>query len=159
MLCSGLDNFLQQKENYPEIARTERFGYLSNQASTTSKLIQGRIPLQEKLGKQLTALFSPQHGFFSEKQDNMVESDHSRDEVTGLPVFSLYGEQRKPTVEMFSHIDTLLVDLIDVGTSSRNGLLFLTVPTRLVECRWKVIFCVLTVPPLSGSILSRCGMG
>ncbi len=116
MLCSGLDNFLQPEKNSSGTVPDERFGYLSNQASTTRDLVQGRLPLQQKLGGQLTALFSPQHGFFSEKQDNMVESAHSRDQITGLPVFSLYGEHRKPTAEMFSHLDTLLVDLVDVGT-------------------------------------------
>lgn len=94
----------------------KRIGYLSNQASTTRELVHGRIPLQQKFGDRLSCLFSPQHGFFSEKQDNMVESDHEVDGVTGLTVFSLYGEHRKPTTEMFDQLDILLFDLVDVGT-------------------------------------------
>jgi uncharacterized protein YbbC (DUF1343 family) len=94
----------------------QRIGYLSNQASTTSGFIHGRILLQQKYGERLRCLFSPQHGFFSEKQDNMIESDHLVDTVTGLPIFSLYGEHRRPTAEMFEHLDVLLIDLIDVGT-------------------------------------------
>ncbi|BHH82896.1 exo-beta-N-acetylmuramidase NamZ family protein [Desulforhopalus sp. 52FAK] len=93
-----------------------KIAYLSNQASTTSSLVQGRIPLQQKYGEQLTCLFSPQHGFFSEKQDNMIESDHSVDAQTGLPMFSLYGDLRKPTKEMYDSFDVLLIDLVDVGT-------------------------------------------
>jgi len=94
----------------------QRIGYLSNQASTTRDFIHGRILLQKKYGERLTCLFSPQHGFFSEKQDNMIESDHTIDAVTGLPIYSLYGEHRRPTSEMFAQLDVLLIDLIDVGT-------------------------------------------
>ncbi len=94
----------------------KRIAYLSNQASTTRGLVQGRIPLQKKYKQRLTCLFSPQHGFFAEQQDNMIESDHVIDSVTGLPVFSLYGEHRRPTKEMFDKLDLLLVDLLDVGT-------------------------------------------
>jgi len=94
----------------------QRIGYLSNQASTTREFVHGRVLLQQKYGDRLTCLFSPQHGFFSEKQDNMIESDHIVDAVTGLPIYSLYGEHRRPTAEMFEHLDVLLVDLIDVGT-------------------------------------------
>lgn len=94
----------------------QKIAYLSNQASTTRGLIHGRVVLQKKYGSQLTCLFSPQHGFFSEKQDNMIESDHTVDGVTGLPMYSLYGELRKPTPEMFESFDVLLIDLVDVGT-------------------------------------------
>ena len=94
----------------------QRVGYLSNQASTDRHFIHGRILLQHKYGDRLTTLFSPQHGFFSEKQDNMIESDHVIDSVTGLPIYSLYGEHRRPTPEMFAGLDVLLIDLIDVGT-------------------------------------------
>ncbi len=94
----------------------QRIGYLSNQASTDRHFIHGRVLLQQKYGDRLTCLFSPQHGFFSDKQDNMVESDHDVDAVTGLPIYSLYGEHRRPTPEMFGALDVLLIDLIDVGT-------------------------------------------
>lgn len=113
MIKVGLEKLLEDKcFAFP----SRRLGYLSNQASTTRQLVQGRIVLQQKYGERLTTLFSPQHGFNSEKQDNMIESDHGRDEYTGLPIFSLYGEHRRPTAEMLDAIDILLVDLVDVGT-------------------------------------------
>ena len=115
MLSIGLENFLQDSAKYAG-SSTVRFGCLSNHACTDRNLTQSRILLREKLGGQLTCLFSPQHGFFAEKQDNMIESAHCSDEVTGLPLFSLYGEHRKPTREMFACLDVLLIDLIDVGT-------------------------------------------
>jgi len=93
-----------------------RLGLLSNQASTDRRLRHARLLLQQRFGRGLTCLFSPQHGFFAEKQDNMVESDHAVDLETGLPLFSLYGDSRRPSPEMFEHIDVLLIDLVDVGT-------------------------------------------
>jgi uncharacterized protein YbbC (DUF1343 family) len=113
MIQIGLERLLHNEG--PDLAG-QRIGYLSNQASTTAKLRHGRLALQEKYGDRLTCLFSPQHGFFSEKQDNMIESADSLDPVTGLPIFSLYGEHRRPTAQMFADLDVLLIDLIDVGT-------------------------------------------
>ena len=66
-------------------------------------------------GFDLRALFGPQHGARGEKQDNMIESDHYTDPVTGLPVHSLYGDVRKPTPEMLDGLDAVLFDLQDVG--------------------------------------------
>jgi len=113
MIQVGLEVLLESTEY---TFADQKIAYLSNQASTTKELIHGRVALQEKYGSQLTCLFSPQHGFFSEKQDNMVETDHTVDGVTGLPMYSLYGELRKPTPEMFDSFDILLIDLVDVGT-------------------------------------------
>jgi uncharacterized protein YbbC (DUF1343 family) len=100
----------------PSELRNARIGLLCNAASVDSNLIHSRRRLQSVFGNQLMALYSPQHGFFAEKQDNMIESDHRKDRLLGIPVFSLYGETRIPTQEMFAPIDILLVDLQDVGT-------------------------------------------
>ena len=64
---------------------------------------------------KLTAAFGPQHGLRGDKQDNMVESPDFHDPVHGIPVFSLYGEVRRPTAAMMDSFDVLLVDLQDVG--------------------------------------------
>ena len=113
MIQTGLEVFLSKVASY---CNNERVGLLSNQASTDRSLRHSRDLLHACLGDRLRCLFSPQHGFFSEKQDNMVESDHLVDGVTGLPLWSLYGETRKPTEEMFGDLDILLIDLVDVGT-------------------------------------------
>jgi uncharacterized protein YbbC (DUF1343 family) len=107
----------------------KRLGLLANQASTDRCFVHGRDLLRAAYPGQLTCLFSPQHGFFSEKQDNMIESAHDVDTVTGLPVYSLYGETRKPYPSMFADIDVLLVDLIDVGT-------------RVYTFIWTVVHCL-----------------
>jgi uncharacterized protein YbbC (DUF1343 family) len=66
-------------------------------------------------GPRLRALFGPQHGVRTDVQDNMVESPHSVAGGLGIPVWSLYAEQRQPTAAMLGDLDILLVDLQDVG--------------------------------------------
>ena len=68
-----------------------------------------------ELGASLTAAFGPQHGMRGDKQYNMDESASYTDSSYGIPVFSLYGEVRRPTAEMLSTFDVLLVDLQDTG--------------------------------------------
>src|SRR6476469_9665282 len=65
---------------------------------------------------KLTTLFGPQHGIWGQTQDDMIEWEGFTDARTGLPVYSLYGEQRKPTAAMLVNCDLLVVDLQDVGT-------------------------------------------
>jgi len=113
MLKTGLDVLI---EDHSLQYNGKRLGLLSNQASVNRQLVHGRFSLKRRFGESLCCLFSPQHGFFSEKQDNMIESGHQIDSVTGLPIYSLYGEYRKPTPEMFAELDILLIDLVDVGT-------------------------------------------
>src|ERR1700686_2595772 len=64
---------------------------------------------------KIAAAFGPQHGRRGEKQDNMVESPDFKDPVHGIPVFSLYGEVRKPTDAMLETCDVILIDLQDLG--------------------------------------------
>jgi uncharacterized protein YbbC (DUF1343 family) len=100
----------------PSELRNARLGLLCNSASVDANIIHARQRLQAVFGERLKALYSPQHGFFAEKQDNMVESDHRKDRLLGLQVYSLYGRTRIPTQEMLDPIDVLLIDLQDVGT-------------------------------------------
>ncbi len=110
---TGLENLLTHGHPWIEGAR---LGLLCNPASVTGGLRHAREAVSERFPGRLRALFSPQHGFFAEKQDNMIESPHTSDPLTGLPVYSLYGETRWPTPAMYDDIDVLLVDLQDVGT-------------------------------------------
>ncbi len=109
----GLEQFISSP---PSELRHARLGLLCNSASVDADLIHARQRLQTAFGDRLKALYSPQHGFFAEKQDNMIESDHRKDRLLGLPVYSLYGQTRVPTQEMLDPIDVLLIDLQDVGT-------------------------------------------
>ena len=113
MIRTGLEIFL---ENPSKWIAGGRLGLLCNPASIDSGLMHARLGIEKRLPGRLKALYSPQHGFFAEKQDNMIESDHMTDPVLGIPVYSLYGETRVPTADMLAPIDTLLVDLQDAGT-------------------------------------------
>ena len=116
----GLDVLLggggESARPHGEIARLghARLGLIVHPASVTSDLVFAADAVRDA-GFDLRALFGPQHGARGEKQDNMIESDHYTDPVTGLPVHSLYGEVRKPTTEMLHGLDVLLFDLQDVG--------------------------------------------
>ena len=93
-----------------------RVGLLLNPASVDRRLRWARDAVAAALGEGLVALFGPQHGVASDLQDNMIESPHGVDPRLGVPVWSLYGDERKPTAEMLRGLDVLLVDLQDVGT-------------------------------------------
>jgi uncharacterized protein YbbC (DUF1343 family) len=99
-----------------DLIRGARVGVVVHPASVLSNLVHTADALLACDGIRLVALFGPQHGARGEKQDNMVESEFYRDPDTGLPVYSLYGETRRPTQEMMKGIDLLLFDLQDVGT-------------------------------------------
>lgn len=113
MVYTGLENLIKSP---PDRLKGRRLGLLCNPASVDRYFRHARDLIHERFPGQLTTLFSPQHGFWAEKQDNMIESDHTMDPVLGIPVFSLYGETRIPTEKMFDAVDTLLIDLQDVGT-------------------------------------------
>lgn len=114
MVQLGIDVLLTGSA-YPW-GKADRLGLLCNHASLNKDLHHSRLLIQKLAPQQLCCLFSPQHGFDAEKQDNMIESNHMIDDQTTLPVFSLYGKSRKPTDEMLAHFDVLIVDLQDVGT-------------------------------------------
>ena len=110
---SGLEQLVAQPAKW---IADKRLGLLSNPASVDPQWNHARTLINQCLPGKLKALYSPQHGFFAEKQDNMVESDDLIDPATNLPVFSLYGVTRIPTAEMLEPIDVLIIDIQDVGT-------------------------------------------
>src|SRR6056297_1609611 len=110
---TGLDTLY---DNRPGCLKGRRLGLLANPASVTSQLAHAKDVIAQRFPGQICALFSPQHGFFAEKQDNMIESGHFRDPDLKIPVFSLYSETRIPTADMFAAIDALVIDVQDVGT-------------------------------------------
>jgi uncharacterized protein YbbC (DUF1343 family) len=103
-------------ESPPASLKHQRIGLLCNPASVDSRYTHARERIRRAFPGQLKALYAPQHGFYAERQDNMIESADRLDPLTGLPVFSLYGDTRVPTRAMLDPIDVMLVDLQDVGT-------------------------------------------
>jgi uncharacterized protein YbbC (DUF1343 family) len=92
-----------------------RVALLAHPASVTSEVVHSLDAIAATRDVRLTAAFGPQHGLRGDKQDNMVESPDFVDAVHRIPVFSLYGTERRPTPAMMSTFDVLLVDLQDVG--------------------------------------------
>ncbi|CAG7857486.1 hypothetical protein MCAMS1_02326 [biofilm metagenome] len=92
-----------------------RIALLAHPASVTHNLIHSLDALASMPEIKLSAAFGPQHGLRGDKQDNMIETDDFIDPVHDIPVFSLYGEVRRPTDAMMDSFDILLVDLQDLG--------------------------------------------
>jgi uncharacterized protein YbbC (DUF1343 family) len=92
-----------------------RVALLAHPASVTADLTHSLDALAALGDLKLSAAFGPQHGLRGDKQDNMVESPDFADPVHGVPVFSLYGEVRRPTDASMETFDVLLVDLQDLG--------------------------------------------
>ncbi len=93
----------------------KRIALLAHPASVTADLTHSLDALAALPDLNLTAAFGPQHGLRGDKQDNMMESPDFTDPAHGIPVFSLYGEVRRPTDAMMASFDVLLVDLQDLG--------------------------------------------
>ena len=110
----GIDRLLAEKTlRKPLVGR--RVALLAHPASVTQNLDHSLDALAACDGLRIACAFGPQHGLRGDKQDNMVESPEFIDPRHAIPVFSLYGEVRRPTSEMMDSFDVLLCDLQDLG--------------------------------------------
>jgi uncharacterized protein YbbC (DUF1343 family) len=110
----GIDRLLDDPKLRKPLAG-KRVALLAHPASVSRDLAHSLDALAALQDIELTAAFGPQHGLRGDKQDNMVESPDFHDPVHGIPVFSLYGDVRRPTTQMTDSFDVLLVDLQDLG--------------------------------------------
>jgi uncharacterized protein YbbC (DUF1343 family) len=110
----GIERLLQEAALRAPLAG-RRIALLAHPASVTRDLTHSLDALAALPDLQLSAAFGPQHGLRGDKQDNMVESPDYLDPRHRIPVFSLYGEVRRPTPAMMDSFDVLLVDLQDLG--------------------------------------------
>ena len=110
----GIDRLLEDKIlRKPLIGK--RLALLAHPASVTQDLTHTLDALARMPNIKLSAAFGPQHGLRGDKQDNMMESPNFIDPVLGIPVFSLYGDVRRPTAAMMDTFDILVIDLQDLG--------------------------------------------
>jgi uncharacterized protein YbbC (DUF1343 family) len=109
----GLDRLLEDASLRAPL-EGKRVGLVAHPASVTRDLTHSLDALTAA-GLKMTAAFGPQHGLRGDKQDNMVESPDFTDPIHGVPVFSLYGEVRRPTGQSMGTFDVALVDLQDLG--------------------------------------------
>ncbi len=126
MVITGLQSITQ---HFPEKLKGKKAGVLCHAPSIT---VEFRHIIDFLAGSRectLAAIFGPQHGLFGQTQDNMIEWEGAVHPVFNVPVYSLYGEFRKPTGHMLEGIDVLIVDLQDVGA-------------RLYTYIWTVKLCM-----------------
>lgn len=121
---------LRELRNHPTLGNQwGRIGLLCNQASVDTDFVPAWKILQNKFDRRLTTLFGPQHGFEATVQDNMIETKHAKHAPSGLPVYSLYSETRRPPQYMLENVDTLVIDLQVTGC-------------RVYTFKWSVAECL-----------------
>jgi uncharacterized protein YbbC (DUF1343 family) len=106
----GIDILLQQQAQYAG----KRMALVCNTASVTADGIASRAALLQK-NFTLVKLFSPEHGLNAAGEDGSFQHD-AVDELTGLPIVSLYGERYAPSAKDLDDIDAVIFDIPDVGT-------------------------------------------
>jgi len=109
----GIDRLLAEPELRRPLER-RRVALIAHPASVTGTLAHSLDALIAA-GVNVSAAFGPQHGIKGDKQDNMVETADETDPRYGIPLFSLYGEVRRPTGQMMSAADVFVFDLQDLG--------------------------------------------
>ena len=110
----GIDRLLADPALRKPLAG-KRVALIAHPASVTDGLVHSLDALAACPDIKLSAAFGPQHGLKGDKQDNMVETADEIDPLHGIPVFSLYGEVRRPTARMMDSADVFLFDLQDLG--------------------------------------------
>jgi uncharacterized protein YbbC (DUF1343 family) len=145
---TGLDVLVRRRTS---LLRGRRFGLVAHQASVDSRHEHAATLLADLPRARLIRLFAPEHGLWGAAQDHAPIAG-TRDPVTGLPVVSLYGERRAPTLAMLRGLDALVVDLQDVG--SRYYTFVWTMALAMPVCaRAGVPVIVLDRPnPLGGTV-------
>ncbi len=114
MIKLGIERLLDETKLQDQI-QDRKVALVAHPASVTRTLEHSMLALKKRTSLNLVSAFGPQHGLRGEKQDNMIESDDYVDPDLRIPVYSLYGEHRRPTVQMLESADVFLFDLQDVG--------------------------------------------
>ena len=128
-----------------DLLKGRRVGLLSHQAALTSDGSTSAQLLHRARGVQLVALFGPEHGFFG--QAGAGEQTYTRRHPDwNIPVYSLYGERRKPTLEMLSGVDVVVCDLQDLGTRCYTYLA--TLRNMLEACAESGVEVIVTDRPI-----------
>jgi uncharacterized protein YbbC (DUF1343 family) len=126
MVITGLESVLHE---LPAKIRGKKIGILCHSPSISTDYRHISDIFSERKDCSLAALFGPQHGLHGQTQDNMIEWQTQILPKFNIPLYSLYGKNRKPTPEMLDGLDVFLIDLQDVGA-------------RLYTYIWTVKLCI-----------------
>ena len=110
----GIDRLLSEPDLRAPL-KGKRVALVAHPASVTADLTHSLDALMACDDIDITAAFGPQHGLKGDKQDNMVETPDETDRVHNIPIFSLYGDVRRPTGQAMGTFDVVLIDLQDLG--------------------------------------------
>jgi len=113
MVVTGLERVVADPQL---LSAAGKFALLYNQASVDRQFRTAPEVIHEAFPGRLVALFGPQHGFAGTEQDNMNETDHAMHPRLGIPVYSLYSRTRRPDPGWLENVDSVVVDIQDVGT-------------------------------------------
>ncbi len=151
---TGLEQLLASP---PAWLSGKRLGLLCNPASVDDRFCHARLRIDRAFPGQLKALFSPQHGFYAEKQDNMVASGNDMDPCLHIPIYSLYGDTRIPHPEMLADIDVLVVDIQDVGARVYTFIYTLSYCMEAAQAHGKKVLVLDRPNPVNGtSVEGNC---
>ncbi|HXO04899.1 MAG TPA: DUF1343 domain-containing protein [Candidatus Sulfotelmatobacter sp.] len=145
---TGID--VLEEENFTSL-QGKRVGVITNQTGVDSRGRRTIDVLAHADGVKLVAIFSPEHGIAANADASVVAN--ATDAATGLPIYSLYGETRRPADAMLKGIDVLVFDIQDAGVR------FYTYVTTMGYCmeaaaKHKIPFFVMDRPnPLGGEII------
>ncbi|ETR67351.1 MAG: hypothetical protein OMM_05184 [Candidatus Magnetoglobus multicellularis str. Araruama] len=146
---TGID-VLTNSQPQPSWLKNKRLGILLNPASVSKNLLSSADLINEHFPGQLKALFTPQHGYHAAKQDNMIESSDLVHPKYNIPIFSLYGKTRVPLPHMMNTIDTLLIDIQDVGTRVYTFIYTLSYCMEAAKANEKTVVVLDRPNPISG---------
>lgn len=149
MVKTGLDILIEDKSLQEEFAGN--VALLCHNASIDSDCNHAALLFKQIFKSRFIKLFGPQHGFSTDAQDNMIETEHTIHPYLKIPVFSLYSETRIPTDGILEGIDHLFIDLQDIGC--RMYTYIYTMTLILEKCKTKDIeIIVLDRPnPINGT--------
>lgn len=147
---TGLD-LIEKK--WPKALLNADIGLLVHPASVNSFFEHSSDIFLKSKKFRLKALFGPQHGVRGETQDNMIEWKGFRDLKTNIPVYSLYGKNRKPTGNMLKKFDVFVVDLQDVGARYYTFIWTLALVMEACEKSNKIVVVLDRPNPIGGDII------
>jgi uncharacterized protein YbbC (DUF1343 family) len=150
VIRTGLDRF---DKKWPAALAGSKVGLLVHPASINRRLEHASSLFLRSPKFEVKAFFGPQHGIRGETQDNMIEWKNFRERRSGLPVYSLYSETRKPSVSMLKHIDALAVDLQDVGARYYTFIWTMELCMQACAETGKSVVILDRPNPLGGSII------